>query len=375
MAKDHFVPRHYLRQFAINGSKEMVAAVQICPYRFLGSKGIGGQCQQADFEEGDKKLGNLLKTSENDLAPVLVEVVKKETFTEPQLVALKWFAVTLHVRTRKAAEAYKVFPKRIFYEVIKSGIEAGKLPLPPEGKWTEEMVDCKGVPGFLMNNVIPCALEMQTLACKLLKAPSGAFFITSDNPVVVLNQFCAGADPHRSFAGFSKSGFQLLLPISPNLCLIFYDAKIYKVGSPRHRLVSISINDVEVVNALQIQSAEDCAYFHEVKLESEVQRLIGLYAQFRIPAQDSLRIFPGPKQNEEVLHLRQLSARLPKPWGLCRVRRHVKCRVGDRRDPAWSALIGELMDDFAKQPGGGDIHTRIEKILADPNSLRDIPVR
>jgi hypothetical protein len=375
MARDHFVPRHYLRQFAIIGSTEMVAVVQVCPYRFLGPKGIGGQCQQADFEEGDKNLGTLLKTSENDLAPVLVEVVKKENFTEPELVALRWFTVTLQVRTRKAAEAHKLFPKRIFYEVIKSGIEAGKLPLPPEGKWTEEMVACKGVPSFLMKNVIPCALEMLTLAFKLLKAPGEACFLTSDNPVVVLNQFCASAEPHRNFAGFSKSGFQLLLPISPNLCLIFYDAKIYKLGSPRHRLIRISKNDVELVNALQIQSAENFLYFHEPALEKDVQNLVSLYTKLRVPVQDGLRTLPGSKQGEEILHLRQLSGKLPKPWEFCRLRRHIKSRIGDRRNPAWSALIEELMDDFEKHPNGGDIHTRIERILADPNSLKNIPVQ
>lgn len=375
MAKDHYVPRHYLRRFAINGSTEMVAVVQVRPYRFLGAKGIGGQCQQVDFEEGNKQLGCLLKISENDLAPVLVEVVKKENFTEPELVALRWLAVTLHVRTRKAAEAAKLFPKRIFYEVIKSGIEAGTLPLPPEGTWTEEMVACKGAPGFLMQNVIPCALEMQTLACKLLKVPGGAFFLTSDNPVVVLNQFCAIAEPLRNFAGFSKSGFQLLLPISPNLCLMFYDAKIYKVGPPQHRLICISKSDVELVNALQIQSAENSLYFHQPTLERDVQSLVSLYAKLKVPIQDGLRTLPGNKHGDEILHLRQLSAKLPKAWEFCRLRRHIKSRVGDRRDPAWSALIEELMIDFATHPNGGSIDARIEKILADPNSLKNIRIR
>ena len=102
MAKDHFVPRHYLRHFAVKGTTETVVTAQIGPCRFLGEKGIGGQCQQADFEEGDKKLGEILKGSENDLAPVLVDVVRSENFAEPQLVALRFFASILHVRTRKA---------------------------------------------------------------------------------------------------------------------------------------------------------------------------------------------------------------------------------------------------------------------------------
>src|ERR1035438_10661332 len=91
-----------------------------------------------------------------------------------------------------------------------------------------------------------CLMEMQTLGCKLLQSSIGSHFITSDNPAVILNQVCVGVDPYRSFAGFSNSGFQLLLPISPNLSLLFYDEKIYKVGNRRDRLVEISKQDVEI---------------------------------------------------------------------------------------------------------------------------------
>ena len=145
-------------------------------YAHLGKKGIGWACQQTDFYEGNEALNRCLWTSENDLAPVVVQVVQREDFTEPEVVALRWLAATLHVRTKKAAEAYKLFPKRIAYEVIQSGIETGKLPPCPDGDWNENMMDIKGVSGFLfMNSVIPSALEMQTLACKLLKCPDVLF--------------------------------------------------------------------------------------------------------------------------------------------------------------------------------------------------------
>lgn len=193
MAKDHFVPKHYLRQFVVHGAEEIMVS-KISPYRHVGKKGLGWACQQLDFYERDEAVNEIIWTCENDLAPVLVQVVKKEDFTVPELNALRWLAVTLHVRTRKAAEAYKVFPKRIFYEFVQNGIDRGEFPLPPEGKWTEDMVECNGVPGFMLRNVvIPCALEMQTLACKVLKAPDEGAFITSDNPALILNQFCASS--------------------------------------------------------------------------------------------------------------------------------------------------------------------------------------
>jgi hypothetical protein len=372
MAKDHFVPRHYLLQFALHGTKKIMVS-KVSPYAHLREKGIGWACQQADFYEGNVMLNRLIWASENELAPVLVQVVRKEDFTEPEVVALRWLAAALHVRTKKAADAYKLLPKRIAYEVIQSGIESGKLPPCPDGEWNENMMGFTGVPGFLFKNcVIPIALEMQTLACKLLKSPDGAFFLTSDNPVMLLNQFCSKVDRFRNHAGFGKAGFQLLLPVSPRLCLIFYDAKVYKVGHRRDRLVSLSADDVEIVNALQIQSAEEFVFFSDPKEECQVQMTVARYSSLRIPLQDCLQTYAGPKEGDQLLHFKKPSLKLPKEWAFCRRQRHVNATVGNRRNPAWTALIGELMDDFEKNPNGGDMHSRIQNILADPNSMKNI---
>ena len=279
--RQHFLSRHYLRQFRI-GSSERVAIATIDPVRIVGAGAISRQCQEDNFYGDDKVLEQLFAQSENDIAPVLAGLSTKLDFNGPELVALRLLVAQLHVRTRKAAESAKVFPKRIAYEVIKAAIARGDLPPPPDGKWTEDMMDFKGVPGFLFETgTIPCWLEMQTLDCKLLRATPPACFITGDNPVVLLNQFAAGADPIRSFVGFGQSGFQLLLPVAPSLCLFFYDPKVYKVGKRGKRLLDVSASDVEIINALQIQAAEKCLYFHDLSLGDDVLRMINRYAPLR----------------------------------------------------------------------------------------------
>jgi hypothetical protein len=361
MANDHFVPRHYLRQFTINES-EYIAVANVSPYKFIGSKGIGGQCCEDDFYENNNALNKLLGVSENDLAPVLVRVIKNQDFDTKEINALKMLAVFLNVRTKKAIEAAKVFPKHIAKAFIESAIKQGKLPPLPEGNSLDEAIDFKNVAGVLMQQMIPCWMETQTLSAKLLKAQNGTCFITSDNPVVVLNQFALGADPMRSFAGFSQSGFQLLMPISPNLCLIIYDAKVYKVGSRRHRLIEISKADVEITNSLQVQSADNCLFFHEPKMEQEVQNLVARYANLRIPLRDFLETFPGKDKTEEIIKVSNETVKLPKVWNICSYRRHIKYNPGDRRDPAWTALADQLMKDFDQNPDGGDVFARLEKI-------------
>jgi hypothetical protein len=366
----HFVPQHYLRQFRIGVTKQ-ISVARIAPFHFIERSAISGQCKQDYFYQDDGQLDELLQQCEHDLAPVLVRVNQQRKFDSKELVALRFLAVILKVRTRKSVEFAKVFPKRIAYEVIKSAIERGELP-EPRGGWKEGMMDFTGVAGVeLKAAAIPCWLEMQTLGCKLIEAEEGSWFVTSDHPVVMMNQLFAALEPHRSFAGFSRSGFQLLLPISPRMCLFFYDPKVYKVGGRRHHVVNASRSDVELVNSLQIQSAEECIYCHTPDLEPEVSRLIAAYAPLRTPVRDSLRELAGRNANESILHMRQPSPKLTRPWTFCGFRRRRNVGENNRRDPSWSALVSAVTQDMDKHPRRG-VFESMEKILGHPFEEQDI---
>jgi hypothetical protein len=225
------------------------------------------------------------------------------------------------------------------------------------------MMDFGGVAGTEFKAAaIPCWLEMQTLGCKLLEAERDSWFVTSDHPVVMMNQLFAALEPHRSFAGFSRSGFQLLLPISPQLCLFFYDPKVYKVGTRGSHLIGINRSDVELVNSLQVQSSEECIYCHTPRLRGEVRRLITDYARWRTSVRDSLRELPGRNANETVLHLRQASPKLARPWSFCRFRKRRNIGEDNRRDPSWSAFVTAVTRDMDEHPGRG-VFESMEKIL------------
>ena len=359
----HFVPQHYLRQFRIDGTKQ-IGVARLAPFTLIPSASISGQCKQDYFYRDDGQLDDLLQQCEHDIAPVLVRVSRTSQFDAKDLEALRFLAIILHVRTRKAIEIAKVFEKKIAYEVIKSAIERGELPPPPAG-WNEEMVDFTGVAGVLMKtSAIPCWLEMQTLGCKLLEATPQNFFITSDHPVVRLNQLFASSEPHRSFAGFSRSGFQLLLPISPQVCLFFYDPNVYKVGPRGKHSVRLNDADVETINSLQVQSAEDCVYFHKPELSGEMRRLAGKYVGLRTSIRDSLRELPGRSANETIIHVRHQSVKLRQPWSFCTFRKSKKIGADKRRDPSWSSFVKAVTDDMIANPER-NVFASMEEILGE----------
>ena len=360
----HFVPQHYLRQFRIEGTKQ-IAVARLEPLMLIPSAKISGQCQQDYFYRDDGQLDDLLKKCEDDLAPVLLRVSQTLSFDGKELVALRLLTVVLHVRNRKTIEFAKLFPKKIAYEVIKNAIDRGELPPCPDD-WAESTMDFTGVAGSLMkSNAISCWLEMQTLHCKLLEAAPETFFITSDHPVVLMNQLFASSEPNRSFVGFSRSGFQLLLPISPRACLFFYDPFIYKVGARRKRLIQLIPPDVELVNSLQVQSAETCVYFHQPQFSEQVRILVSKYLGLRTSIRSALWELPGKSSNETLIHVRQPSVRLQQSWSFCRYRRSRRVGVDNRRNASWSAFVKSVVEDM-NTDSGRDVFASMERILGEP---------
>ena len=358
----HYVPRHYLRQFGYPGT-EQISLARIEPYHYVARASIGGQCQEDYFYGDDGQVDGLLQMAEQDLSPVLPDVCKNNSFNKQELNALSMMTVLLHMRTRKAVAKAKLVPKMIFFKVVDEAIKSGKLPPPPDG-WTPDMADVGGVPGFLIAHSIPCWLETFTLTPKLLRAPATTAFITSDHPVILLNQFAQGAHPLRPFCGFGQSGFQILLPLSPRHCLFFYDPKTYKAGTRNGQLIDLQEADVATINALEIQSAERCIYFNDAVPENVARNLVGRNQGLRKPIDDALRLYPGTNPEEELLHFREPALKVVRPWSFCRRLENPKARPGDRRDVLWTDCIQRLMDDLEQGRLQGDLSSHFSGIIS-----------
>ncbi|MSO70436.1 MAG: DUF4238 domain-containing protein [Alphaproteobacteria bacterium] len=86
-------------------------------------------------------------------------------------------------------------------------------------------------------------------------------FITSDNPVVRVNQFW-----RRKFTGYgvglSNAGLLIYLPLSPGCTLLMYDDAVYHIVCDSHNRINVkSGKDVRAINRLQMLNAVDNIYF------------------------------------------------------------------------------------------------------------------
>jgi hypothetical protein len=358
----HFVPRHYLRQFRI-GTTEQIAMALVAPFRWIGAAGITGQCQHGEFYGKDSGIDRIYQDIEGAVSSPLRSICAKRTWTTDEMFAVRMLAVSLHIRTKKAIEATKVPMRLMADHVLKHAIEKGELPA-PEGGWRPGLMDFVGVPSDLILRTIACDLEAATLRLKTLTAPPGAFFITSDHPSVALNQFGSEHDAQRSFAGFSKAGFQLLLPLSPQVTALFYDPTVYRVGKPGSTCVPLNASDVETLNSLQIQSADKCVYCHDPSQEDRVAGLCRDFATLRISLDETVKRYPTDRPNEELLHIKHSTVRLPRPLRCISYVKRLEARPGDRRNPLHSELVERIVEDLRENPNGGDIDSRMEKVFA-----------
>jgi hypothetical protein len=120
------------------------------------------------------------------------------------------------------------------------------------------------------------------LHLRLIIAPEGMSFITSDHPVVLLNQAFFTVLQHPRILGLSASGLQIFLPISPRLLLFGFDPKIYRVGNRRQSTYQLERrNDCDLINALQIINAEENVYFYDRDLLPEIRVLLTKFSSLR----------------------------------------------------------------------------------------------
>jgi hypothetical protein len=119
--------------------------------------------------------------------------------------------------------------------------------------------------------MLPLVLDLKI---KILINRSSEDFITSDHPVAKTNQYSFGI-LDGGVTGWAVKGLQVFVPISPRHTIMFYDEKIYKVGTRRSDEVFVAQNsDVDALNTLQLLNAHENVYFRD---KSQGQHIAELF--------------------------------------------------------------------------------------------------
>ena len=134
-------------------------------------------------------------------------------------------------------------------------------------------------PLFSLSVFARMTINMADLSFKLVCIDSkcDSYFITSDCPAFTINPYF----DYLGFAGVKILGYKgacLMMPLTPKLMILFYDSNIYKVGNRKGKVVISESKDIETLNMLIANEANEILAYnpsHEISISVReyVQRM------------------------------------------------------------------------------------------------------
>lgn len=253
----HFVPQFLLRFFSVDGSS--VGLYNLRSSKIVTGASLKNQACRDWFYGRDGKAEHALGQIEGDASSVLRRVI--ETGLPPKRYSydhrvLATFLLIQSARTAQAAAAANEFLNKggklmLKYRLTEPELLAALDDLTIE--FTEPAVEA--LRSALL--AIPMILDLKI---KLLHNVSTTPFVLGDHPAVKYNGLYSGAD--ISVLGLANCGLQLVMPISPEYAVVFYDDKAYSLGNSASNVVKLlSASIVTALNEFQLANALDNIYF------------------------------------------------------------------------------------------------------------------
>lgn len=323
----HYVPRFYLRNFSRSGKS--IDLFNIDSQRQIKNAPIKGQCCRDYFYGKSPENEKSLSAAEGEIAQLfrfINEQVRLPHYFTAGHLLLCFHIATQAGRTQYAADAVNAFTDGMMREVLKH-----------DPSVTQDMLAQVrfGYDDPALISIGQGALHfplLMDLECRVLLAPQGTEFITSDNPVVKYNQFMMWRTD-GSNTGIASKGLQIFFPIWPFLTLVMYDRDVYHFGSAKSAPVHMaSAMDVHELNMLQIASASKNVY--TFSSAANIFKVTQAAAKYRRKKKVVVRAFPQPSKGgrkSEIIATSHEDIRTNATLSFMRVHKRAKAWLKDFR--------------------------------------------
>ena len=270
--KQHFIPQFYLRYFSINSLGKSISIFSLTSSKFIESGSIKkGQAAKDYFYGSDLKVEKTLNKIEGKAAFVINSIISSNDLLEKRSSEheiLLIFFLLLYART-----VYYLKQNNEFINNLLTSVLARKPELANDLEKLED--NPKEMPQSILREAVLYAPLILDLHFKLFVNKTNIPFIISDHPVVIYNQFLESKKNYGSNTGFASKGLQIIIPLSPNHILFFFDRDVYRIGKKMESLIVIDcIKDVDSLNLLQCLSANENLYFNQHISEFYIQSLL-----------------------------------------------------------------------------------------------------
>lgn len=278
--KQHFVPQFYLRNFSIDCSRKRLGIFNIDKSKFISDGNLKNQAYKNYFYGHDLTIEDALSEQESRTAKIIQKIIDQDSiafFTQAEHYYFLEFAIVLRERTAYSFDGLNESADKLLKAII------SKDPSAPKNIDIDEAnISFANPTGTALYQAVISLAHAFDLAYKLVVNKTQMPFITSDHPVVFYNQFLENKHIAGSNTGMANKGLQVILPLSPQHIIIFFDKDVYKIGGRNKSSINdITDSDVIAFNQLQYLNAKHNLYFNRGIQESQIKNLANRNARYR----------------------------------------------------------------------------------------------
>lgn len=352
--RQHFVPQFYLRNFASDPDRRTVGTYNIANDRYIPRASIKGQAYRNYFYGKDGEIEKGFKWLEGMASRVIRKIVDKGALpprdSEDHQVLLA-FIISLNARTDAAADEEADSVDRMTKAVLANVPGAAEHLAHVKFTYPNPAVAALQTPMQLL----PMALDLQF---KLAVNRTQAELVTSDNPVIKYNKYMETRGGFGSHTGLQSRGLQILVPLSPNHFLVFYDEDVYEVGPRNASPARMTEGDVEALNFLQAINAKENVYFRNCP-HMELARLLRAASRhrkrMRMTNVKTLQVRVPDGNYEEVLAFHRTDIRCNLKLSFVHVpNRAWRMDIGSSISPVRDEFWVEMVEKFHARVDAGE---------------------
>lgn len=234
----HYVPQCYLKNFSIDKSKAAICVYNLDRKQLIKNAPIKNQCSKNYFYGEDLALEKALQPIEGQFSEI-VRTIEEPNYalTKKDESFLKHFWLLQYLRTEAASKRNVEL-----VEELKNTTDVPELKME-----LKEAVQQSMRTFFNTKNIV------NDLKVCIFRNETNTSFITSDDPAVLTNRWHL-LDRKAGFQSFGlgSAGNLLVLPLTPKLLMLAYDADVYHVPNIRQWVQLKNSFDIDSFNYLQI---------------------------------------------------------------------------------------------------------------------------
>ena len=356
------MPKSTLRYFAYDLGRQpkarQINLVNIQRRKVVLKASLGEQCYKDYFYGKNTAIEKALGQVEGHFSSLVRKMIDTRSIDERDGWHLIQMVMLQKARTLRAEEELNGMVDKLVKLLMYNRIDEHVL--------RKTRIGIKDAVNYNVGHALALSPLMLDLKQFLIVNETAVPFVIADNPVVSTNWFGRRHFPQRA-VGLTRSGLQIVLPLSPQFALMLHDSNVYTTTSDRNVIYIKKSTEVVELNKLQWLNAYKNVYFPPTLRNDLLEEMmnvareegdlfnfrrmerIGEGSGYHITDKDEFSA-PSNGISSEIIYT---SAKcLPKDVRLRAVRMRDKPIFHDdgslrspQRDPAWENIV----NDFARR--------------------------